>query len=109
VLFGSAVQASYVTTIGFGVAFFFVSAATPFGRNLLIPAGRRARLLVGTSSGAVIGVPLMVASSYVFGVGGIAVGLALSEALVFLILLPPARSALADMGAVSQQIAVDAL
>jgi O-antigen/teichoic acid export membrane protein len=109
VLFGSAVQASYVTTIGFGVAFFFVSAATPFGRNLLIPAGRRARLLVGTSSGAIIGVPLMVASYYLFGVGGIAVGLALSEALVFLILLPSARSTLAGIGAISQEIAVDSL
>jgi O-antigen/teichoic acid export membrane protein len=109
VLFGSAVQASYVTTIGFGVAFFFVSAATPFGRNLLIPAGRRTRLLVGTSSGAIVGVPLMVVSYYLFGVGGIAVGLALSEALVFLILLPPARSTLAAIAAVSQQTAVDAL
>jgi hypothetical protein len=108
-MFGSAVQASYVTTFGFGVAFFFASAATPFGRNLLIPAGRRARLLLGTSSGAIVGVPLMVASYYLFGVGGIAVGLALSEALVFLILLPPARSTLARIGAVSQQIAVDSL
>jgi O-antigen/teichoic acid export membrane protein len=107
VMFGPAVQASYVTTIGFGVAFFFVSAATPFGRNLLIPAGRRARLLVGTSSGAIVGVPLMVAGYYLVGVGGVAVGLALSEALVFLILLPPARATLAAMGSVRQQTALE--
>jgi hypothetical protein len=51
----------------------------------------------------------MVASYYLFGVGGIAVGLALSEALVFLILLPPARSTLAGIAATRQQVAVDAL
>jgi O-antigen/teichoic acid export membrane protein len=107
-LFGPTVQASYLTTVGFGVAFFFVSAATPFGRNLLIPSGRRARLLLGTSSGAIVGVPMMVAGYFLIGVGGIAVGLALSEALVFFILLQPARVALADIHRGATLVEVDA-
>lgn len=108
VLFGSKVQASYATTIGFGVAFFFVCVATPFGRNLLIPAGRRARLLLGTGSGAIVGVPMMVGGYYLLGVAGVAIALAVSEALVFVILLRPARIALADIRRGEESLKVDA-
>lgn len=93
-LFAGQIQASTELCFYYGVAFAFLSASTPFIRNLLIPAGERALILRWTLVSAVIGVAIMLASGFTGNAVGVAMGMALSEVLLFLSLLVPALRAL---------------
>jgi hypothetical protein len=56
---------------------------------VLIPAQRQKSVLMWTAVSAVVGVLLMVAAGLAANVAGIALGMAVSEALLFLGLLRP--------------------
>jgi O-antigen/teichoic acid export membrane protein len=89
VMFGEAVRADTLTCLYYGVSFFFISSSTPLIRNVLIPAGRQKSVLMWTAISAVVGVLLMVAAGMAANVPGIALGMAVSEAILFLGLLIP--------------------
>lgn len=89
-LFGSDVGADLFSCLGFGLSFFFLSCSSPLTRNLLIPGGKSNITLRATATGAITGIPLMFVLFQFFGVPGIGLGLACSEAAVFLMLLPAA-------------------
>lgn len=89
VMFGEAVRADTLTCLFYGVSFFFISSSTPLIRNVLIPAQRQKSVLMWTAVSAVVGVLLMVAAGLAANVPGIALGMAVSEALLFLGLLRP--------------------
>lgn len=74
----------------YGVAFAALSAATPLIRNLLVPAGRDGLVLGATVISALAGVAAMLGAGWAGEVNGIALGMALSEIMMALILLPPA-------------------
>lgn len=74
----------------YGLAFFALSASTPFIRNLLVPAGRDGLVLTATIVSAIAGVGMMLAAGAMGWVAGIAGGMALSEIVLLLILTPPA-------------------
>lgn len=90
ILFAGQIQASTELCFYYGVSFVFLSASTPFIRNLLIPAGERALILRWTLVSAVFGVAVMLVSGFAGNAVGIAMGMALSEALLFVSLLFPA-------------------
>lgn len=94
VMFGEAVRADTLTCAYYGLSFFFISASTPLIRNLLIPALRQKTVLLWTAVSAVVGVLFMVAAGLASNVPAVALGMALSEALLFLGLLAPALRAL---------------
>ncbi|MFH5878529.1 lipopolysaccharide biosynthesis protein [Arthrobacter sp. NA-172] len=85
ILFGSSVAAKNPMMAFYGVAYFSVSASTPFVRNLLIPAGKTRVVLSATIIGAVIGLPSMMLFNSTSGASGVALGLAISEVLVLVI------------------------
>lgn len=89
ILFGPPVRATQLTCLFYGLAFFFISAASPFTRNLLIPFGGEKLILVWTAVSAVLGVGTMVAAGTGNWVEGIAMGMAGSEALLFAALILP--------------------
>lgn len=89
-LFGDDVGATFGACLGFGLSFAFLSCSTPLTRNVLIPAGQSRVALRATTTGAVVGVPLMLILFNIMGVTGIGLGLACSEAAVFFMLLPAA-------------------
>lgn len=74
----------------YGLAFVFISVATPFTRNLLVPAGRDRLVLNATIVSAIVGVTTMLVAGRLGSPAGIAAGMAASELLVLLILAPPA-------------------
>jgi O-antigen/teichoic acid export membrane protein len=90
VMFGTAVRADTLTCAYYGLSFFFLSASTPLIRNILIPAGRQKSVLMWTGVSAVAGVLLMVVAGTSSNVPGVALGMAVSEAILFLGLLAPA-------------------
>ena len=94
ILFAGKIQASTELCFYYGVAFAFLSASTPFIRNLLIPAGQRALILRWTLVSAVFGVATMLVSGFSGNAVGIAIGMALSEVLLFFALLIPAMRVL---------------
>lgn len=89
-LFAGQIQASTELCFYYGVSFAFLSASTPFIRNLLIPAGKKSLVLRWTLISAVLGVAFMLISGLEGNVVGVAMGMALSEALLFATLLFPA-------------------
>lgn len=89
-LFAGQVQASSLVCLYYGIAFAFLSASTPFIRNLLIPAGRQKLILLWTVVSAVLGVTAMLISGMSGNVPGVALGMALSEIFLFFALLFPA-------------------
>lgn len=89
-LFGVELGADLPSCLGFGLSFLFLSCSSPLTRNLLIPAGKTTAALRATITGALVGVPLMFLLFQLIGISGIGVGLAFSEAAVFLMLLPAA-------------------
>ena len=89
ILFGAPVRATQLTCLFYGLAFFFISAASPFTRNLLIPFGGERLILVWTAVSAVLGVGTMVAAGTGNWAEGIAQGMACSEALLFVALVLP--------------------
>lgn len=90
ILFGPAVAAGFPLTSWYAVAFLFISASTPFLRNLLVPNGRQKTVLVATSIAAVFGIIAMVAAGLHHSAAGIAAGLALSEAVIMAVTVLPA-------------------
>ncbi|MGK3957254.1 polysaccharide biosynthesis protein [Arthrobacter sp. R4] len=93
-IFGEALKADTLTSLFYGLSFFFLSASTPLIRNVLIPAGRQRTVLLWTAISAVVGVLLMVAAGVLGNIPGIALGMAVSEALLLLGLLVPALALL---------------
>ncbi|ALV45999.1 Membrane protein involved in the export of O-antigen and teichoic acid [Arthrobacter alpinus] len=89
-LFAGQIQATTELCFYYGVSFAFLSASTPFIRNILIPAGKKALVLRWTLVSAVLGVAFMLISGTNGNVVGVAMGMALSEVLLFLTLLIPA-------------------
>ena len=90
VLFSDEVAARRATCALYGAAFFFINIATPLTRNLLIPAGKDFYVLLGTLAAGVTGVTLMLTLPVSEQLTVIALGVAASEGLLFLILLPKA-------------------
>lgn len=88
-LFAGKMQASTELCAYYGLAFVFLSASTPFIRNLLIPAGRQSQVLRWTLISALVGVASMVWAGATGNAPGIALGMALSEAVLFVALLIP--------------------
>ncbi|WAH96531.1 polysaccharide biosynthesis protein [Arthrobacter sp. MMS18-M83] len=88
-LFAGKAQATTELCFYYGLAFLFLSASTPFIRNLLIPAGQQQLVLLWTVVSALLGVAAMVWSGTSGNAPGIALGMALSEAVLFLALLIP--------------------
>lgn len=88
-LFVGKAQATTELCFYFGLAFLFLSASTPFIRNLLIPAGRQNLVLTWTLVSAAFGVAAMVWAGASGNAPGIALGMALSEAVLFVTLLIP--------------------
>lgn len=89
ILFAGKVQATTQLCFYYGLAFLFLSASTPLIRNLLIPAGQQKLVLRWTLASAAFGVALMLWSGYQSNAPGIALGMAVSEALLFAALLRP--------------------
>ncbi|UVJ38306.1 polysaccharide biosynthesis protein [Arthrobacter sp. CJ23] len=89
VLFAGKAQASTELCAYYGLSFAFLSASTPFIRNILIPAGLQSLVLRWTLVSAVLGVAAMVAAGMAGSATGIALGMALSEAVLFVALLIP--------------------
>lgn len=85
--------------LAYGLAFAFLSAATPLIRNLLIPAGRQPLVLVITLAAAVVGLAVMLASGLGGWTLGVAYGMAASELVMLIALLPPALRVLNQEGA----------
>ena len=88
-LFVGKAQATTELCLYFGLAFLFLSASTPFIRNLLIPAGRQNLVLTWTLVSAGFGVLAMIWAGAAGNAPGIALGMALSEAVLFVTLLIP--------------------
>ena len=89
ILFGSDNKAGQATCVLYGVSFFFISASSPFIRNLLLPHARQQLILTWTVISAVIGVSLMFSTATAGWINGVAMSMAISEAVLFLGLLLP--------------------
>ena len=90
ILFGRVVAAAAPVCTWFCVAYFFLSAATPLMRNLILPNGRASIILRATTVSAIVGIPTMVMGGMTIGGAGVAFGLALSESLILFCILPEA-------------------
>ncbi|PJJ65725.1 lipopolysaccharide biosynthesis protein [Compostimonas suwonensis] len=88
-LFGEDVAAAGYVCFWFGMAYLMLSVSTPFMRNLLLPHGRASVILKATVAGAIIGVPIMIWGALTIGGVGVAMGLALSEFVILLGVVPP--------------------
>ncbi|GLJ60690.1 hypothetical protein GCM10017576_08190 [Microbacterium barkeri] len=73
------------TAILFGVAILCISLTTSLGRHVLVPLGRTRAIFVSVVAGAVVGVPLTLALSALWGSVGGATGLASAEVVVLLV------------------------
>lgn len=89
-VFGISVAADGAIAWLYGIAFFFISTATPLIRNLLIPAGRSATVMTHTVITAALGLIIMSAGAVMHSVLVIGIAVAISEALLCLLLLVPA-------------------
>mgnify|MGYP003407582261 FL=1 len=90
VLFGPEVAAQPLPCALFGLAFFFISTATPLIRNLLVPEHRYRAVLAATITAAVVGLTTMIAGSTIDSAPIIALGVAASEGAALLVLVVPA-------------------
>lgn len=89
ILYGAPVKAAQGTCLFFGISFLFISASSPFMRNLLIPFGGQRLILVWTLISAVFGLTWMISAGIHEWTDGIAMGMAISEAVLFLGVLFP--------------------
>lgn len=94
-LFGAEKSATPLVCFAYGIAYVFLSSATPLIRNLLIPAGRQRLVLTATIVTAVVGLAIMSIAGLAGSADGIAWGMAAGEAVMFLCLVP---SALREFG-----------
>ncbi|WP_157421657.1 lipopolysaccharide biosynthesis protein [Agromyces sp. Leaf222] len=88
-IFGADVAADPLTCVLFGVAFFAISSATPFIRNILIPHGRYRFVLATTLTASVVGVTIMTIGSINGHEAVVAAGVAAAELTSLLILVVP--------------------
>lgn len=88
-VFAGQARAETLVCFYYGIAFVFISASTPFIRNLLIPAGKSRFVLTITILSAVIGVAGMVVAGLMGQASGIALSMAVSEVILFCSLLLP--------------------
>lgn len=93
-IFGDALRADTLTSFYYGLSFFFLSSSTPLIRNILIPARRQRTVLIWTGLSAVCGIALMVSAGLSGNVPGVALGMAVSEAVLLLGLMMPALALL---------------
>ena len=96
VLFGPAVAAQALPCLLFGLAFFFISTATPLIRNLLIPEHRYRTVLAATITAAIVGLTTMIAGSTVDSAPIIALGVAAAEGSALAVLIVPALRVFRD-------------
>ncbi len=89
-LSADAAPATATLCLAYGLAFAFLSTATPLIRNLLIPAGRQPLVLRATLVAAVLGLAVMLACGLAGWAEGVAAGMAASELAMLLMLLRPA-------------------
>ncbi|MCU1522871.1 MAG: polysaccharide biosynthesis protein [Arthrobacter sp.] len=89
ILFGAQVRASAATCLFYGLSFLFISASSPFMRNLLIPFGGQRLILAWTALSALLGLGVMLVAGANQWTDGIAFGMALSEAVLFAAVLGP--------------------
>lgn len=89
IAFKEELRADFWTCVFYGLSFFFISASTPFIRNMLIPFGGQTIVLIWTAISAVVGVAMMFYFGSIGWAGGIALGLALSEGVLFFGLILP--------------------
>ncbi|MEO7235820.1 MAG: polysaccharide biosynthesis protein, partial [Lapillicoccus sp.] len=92
-LFGADVAAPRDVCAWYGLAFAALSASTPPIRNVLVPAGRVRLVLIWTLGSALLGLAVMVAAAAMEWSAGVAAGMALSEVVLLLGLVVPARRA----------------
>ena len=97
ILYGAPVKAAAGTCLFFGISFLFISASSPFMRNLLIPFGGQRLILVWTLISAVFGLGWMIFAGFHRWTDGIAMGMALSEGILFLGVLWPGLRRLRDL------------
>lgn len=90
ILFGEPVATSSAIAIWYGVAFLFISMTTPLLRNLLIPNDGQRLALSATAISAVMGIIVMAIFAAAGNAAGISAGMALSEAIILMIILIPA-------------------
>ena len=90
-LFGADVAAPRDVCLWYGLAFLFLSASTPPIRNLLVPAGKVRLVLTWTLASAVVGLAFMVGAAVAGWSAGVAAGMALSELVLLLGVIVPAR------------------
>ena len=84
VLFGDQ-AVDRATAILFGVAILCISLTTSLGRHVLVPLGRTRAIFVSVVAGAIVGVPLTLVLSSLWGSVGGAMGLATAEVVVLLV------------------------
>lgn len=89
-LFAGQARATVEVCLYYGIAFFFLSIGTPLMRNVLIPAGRQRLILRWTLVSAVLGIGAMLAAGLSGHAPLIALGMALSEAVLCAALAVPA-------------------
>lgn len=89
-VFGARAVAERAPSLWYGVAFLFLSLATPLIRNLLIPAGRTRWVLFATVVSSVVGLAGMGVGAALTDGAVIAAGFALSQVLLFGLLVRPA-------------------
>lgn len=94
-LFGADLAAPRDVCVWYGLAFLFLSASTPPIRNLLVPAGRVRLVLAWTLASAVVGLAVMIGAAATGWGAGVAAGMALSELVLLIGLIAPARRVLA--------------
>lgn len=88
IISGSASVATPELCLYYGLAFAFLSMSTPLIRNLMIPAGKQAHVLRVTLLAALAGIVFMLGSAFMGYVDGIAIGMATSEFVMLLLLIP---------------------
>ncbi|WP_309103241.1 polysaccharide biosynthesis protein [Microbacterium sp.] len=98
ILFGEDVAAQPLPGVLFGVSFFFLSTTTPLIRNLLIPAQRYRLVFAATIAAAAGGLATMLAGSALESPVVISLGVSISEAVSFGVLVVPALRELSRIG-----------
>lgn len=86
------------TAILFGVAILSISLTTSLGRHVLVPLGRTRAIFASVVAGAVVGVPLTLVLSSLWGSVGGATGLASAEVVVLLVQVAYALTARKAVG-----------
>lgn len=96
ILFGSDLATSTLVCLGLGLSYFAVALTTTFARHILVIEQRISIAIRCVVAGCVIGIPLTLVLTHLYGVAGGAFGLAISEAMVLVFAAPTALSVMAS-------------